>query len=81
MNIYKISQAVNSGYDTYDSAVVIAEDENEARKIHPRGDGEITTSNPSPYDDWCSINDVEVEHIGITDSHAKGVVVASFNAG
>jgi len=35
MNLYLISQTINNGYDTYDSAVVCAESEDEARKIHP----------------------------------------------
>jgi hypothetical protein len=35
MNIYRISQNINDRYDTYDSAVVCAETEDEARKIHP----------------------------------------------
>lgn len=35
MNLYLISQTINEGYDTYDSAVVAAESEDEARKIHP----------------------------------------------
>jgi hypothetical protein len=35
MNIYLISQGVDNGCDTYDSAVVIAPDEESARRIHP----------------------------------------------
>jgi hypothetical protein len=35
MNLYLISQGVNNDYDTYDSAVVVAEDEESARKIYP----------------------------------------------
>jgi len=35
MNIYKISQNVNNGYNTYDSAVVYAKNEEEAKRIHP----------------------------------------------
>lgn len=35
MEIYLLEQDLNSGYDTYDSVVVIAENEDEARKIHP----------------------------------------------
>ena len=35
MNIYLISQTENTGYDTYDSAVVCAENEEEARTTHP----------------------------------------------
>lgn len=35
MNIYKISQDINNGYDSYDSAIVCAENEDDARTIHP----------------------------------------------
>lgn len=35
MNIYLLSQTENDGYDTYDSCVVIAENEEEAKTIHP----------------------------------------------
>ena len=36
MNVYLISTRHN-GYDTYDSAVVLAESEEEARNTHPAG--------------------------------------------
>ena len=35
--IYKISQTQNHGYDTYDSAVVIAKNDDAAARIHPDG--------------------------------------------
>lgn len=35
MKLYKLSQSVNYGYDTYDSCVVCAENEEEAKRIHP----------------------------------------------
>ena len=35
MNIYKLSQTINNDYDTFDSCVVIAENEEEAVKVHP----------------------------------------------
>ena len=35
MKLYLIKQDTNYGYDTYDSAVVIATSEEEARRIHP----------------------------------------------
>ena len=35
MNIYKIEQNINKGYDTYDSLIVIAENEKEAKDFHP----------------------------------------------
>lgn len=35
MNLYKISQDVNDDWDTFDSAVVVAESAEEAKKIIP----------------------------------------------
>jgi hypothetical protein len=35
LNLYLISQTVNDDYDTFDSAVVAARDEEDARSIHP----------------------------------------------
>ena len=35
MNIYKISQSENNGYDTFDSAIVAAESEEKARDMNP----------------------------------------------
>ena len=36
LNLYLISQTANNGYDTFDSAVVAARDEEDARSIHPK---------------------------------------------
>jgi len=76
MNIYLIDQDVVYGYDTYDSAVVAAESEEEARNIHPRGDWSSTHC-------WCAYpRYVNVTYIGIAKHHAiRGVILASFNAG
>jgi len=38
MNLYKISQRVNTNYDTFDSAIVRATSPATAKKIHPYGD-------------------------------------------
>lgn len=77
--LFLIYQKVSNGYDTYDSAVVVAESEEEARKIHPSG---------YKWDDWtgyswCNPEDVKVEFIGNArkDLENKTVVCASFNAG
>jgi hypothetical protein len=35
MNLYRLSQKENDGYDTYDSAVVAAESPSDARTIYP----------------------------------------------
>ena len=79
MKIYKISQKENNGYDTFDSAVVFAEDEEKARKIHPEGKRYWG----KPYPTWCSSPDlVKVEYLGEAKDGAKeGVVLGSFNAG
>ncbi len=47
MNIYKLSQTVNDGYDTYDSCVVCAENEEKAKRIHPSN----TWKHSGYYDD------------------------------
>lgn len=79
MKLYRIWQTVNNDYDTYDSAIVCAENEEEARNTLP-----------SPYGDWGgsmpewadSPKQVKVKEIGIANSdQKKGVVLASFNAG
>ena len=36
MNIYHLSQDKNRGYDTYSDMVVIADDEEQAKRLHPR---------------------------------------------
>jgi hypothetical protein len=81
MNIYKISQKENYEYDTYDSAVVIAETEDGARLIRPGSPkwGESFHW----HGDWCNTPDaVTVELIGgALDGANPGVVLASFNAG
>jgi len=79
MNIYLLWQGDNNGYDTYDSCVVIAKNEDEARKIHPNGD----ESWDHPYGTWASRPEyVKVELIGVTvPGQISGVVVSSFNAG
>lgn len=76
--IYRISQTKVSGDNTYDSAVVIAENEKEARETHPN-----ESLNPWGSITWCaSPDDVTVELIGIAgDNQLKGVVCVSFNAG
>ena len=79
MNLYTIYQTVNSDYDTYDSAVVAAENPLSAQATHPSGrDEEYNCYNGS----WCNIQDVKVELIGKAKAGTKvGVIVASFNAG
>lgn len=86
MNLYLISQNEFSGYDMFDSAVVCAESEESARKIHPY-EGRSWIDPSTVWDDscgsWCSSPDkVTAVLIGIaSEGMEKGVVLASFNAG
>jgi hypothetical protein len=96
MKLYLISQTACGGYDTYDSAVVCAEDEAEAQITDPSGyskwhDGgwyfQYTNSaeklEKSRYD-WTSnpLKDVKVLELGeANEGMEKGVICASFNAG
>lgn len=81
MRLYKLSQNVNNGYDTYDSCIVAAENEDEAAEIHPDGFLNNTLENDEWYT-WCRIEDVKVEYIGeAKEGIERGVILASFNAG
>lgn len=82
LHLYRISQTVRRGYDTFDSAVVCAESKEEARRTHP-------SYLVGPDDSWkyegswatCP-EEVCVQLIGIAAPYViKGVVCASFNAG
>ncbi len=65
MNLYLISQTVNSDYDTYDSAVVVAESEDQARLILPGCDGR-----------WTTPENVQVKCIGVAvDGLESGTVI------
>ena len=85
MNLYLISQEENDGYDTYDSAIVAAIDENTARYINPRT-GDIIKNfyeNFKINGDWCTdLKFVKCNLIGYAEDHVKqGVILASYNAG
>lgn len=81
LKLFKIFQTVNNNYDTYDSAIVCAENEDEARKINPDGQGQ-THEEPERFSSWCGLKDVQIQYIGEADkSIEKGVIIASFNAG
>lgn len=86
MNIYRISRNEDIDYDTFDSAVVIAESEDAARHIHPRdtveGEWWLDDDSYGPLSSWTSPANVIVTYLGIAnDSVLPGVVCASFNPG
>jgi len=79
MNLYHISQNECTGWDTYDSCIVCAENEEEARNMKPIDDLVFN------YDvsQWAlHPKNVNVILIGTARlGLEKGVVLASFNAG
>lgn len=92
MNLYRISQESNTGYDTYDSAVVVAETEEQARHIHPDSDcifkegmwryAESGRESSYAVSVWSNPSQVQVQLIGYAAAGIDGpVICASFNAG
>lgn len=81
MKLWILTNNTVIGYDTYDSCIVAAETEQEARMFHP--DGTKASFNPNTVDySWCKrLEDVQVEYLGATDRDISGVILASFNAG
>ena len=92
MNLYKIEQPEeNVDWDTYDSAVVAAESEDDARDIHPDDGRSISkrhglaaggiTFAPSPEGWTLDTSCVTVTLLAENVALDAGVIVASFNAG
>ena len=73
MLIFRIEQSINSEYDTYDSAVVVACDEEHARCIHPMGhntvwdpDAETWVDADGDHAEWSSSSWVGEPHEHVT---------------
>ena len=83
MNIYRISQTENDGWDTYDSAVVCAPNQDAARETHPAYGYHDAEAWKVSSGSWASSPDkVSVEYIGEAQAARKqSVICASFNAG
>lgn len=79
MMIWKISQQVNKGYDTYSDAVVIAADPEAARRIHPDGRSRWDDAEDTWISNWVdNAGDSKMRPDDIASgewSHIKNVVV------
>jgi len=75
--LYLISQDENNGYDTYDSMIVCAKSEKEAKMIKPD-----CGPNGCPDSTWCEPKFVKVLEIGIANNAIDigEIICASFNA-
>jgi hypothetical protein len=79
MKLWLISQDENNDYDTFDSVVVAAETEEQAKSIHPYSRIDAWASSV-----WASSpNKVKVKYLGeaCEDIREPGIILASFNAG
>ncbi len=81
MKLYLLAQDDNNDYDTYDSCIVCAENEEDAKTITPNGG--VYTEPVGQYTDWAKSKDnIFCEEIGeANDKQVRGVILASFNAG
>lgn len=82
MKLWLLSQQVVCNWDTYDSCVVAAENEYEAKLIHPDGES-LVQKEEMVWDTWaCRIEDVKAIYLCEAKGGTKrGVICASFNAG
>jgi hypothetical protein len=78
MKIYRLTQSENTGYDTYDTVIVVAATEEKARQITPNNMGFSNL-----WSSWASDpENVTAELIGTTKLFKAGTVLCtSFNAG
>jgi|WetSurMetagenome_2_1015567.scaffolds.fasta_scaffold67863_3 hypothetical protein len=80
LKLYLLTQDEEIGYDTFDSCIVAAKDENEAKQYHPSGRLNDREDN---WGDWPTNKDViTCIEIGKANKEQQvGVIIASFNAG
>jgi len=96
MNIYLVKRTDHGGYDSYDSFVCYAEDEEQARYTYPNSsyrfiDGKLYSTHEydglnkevtNVYNEWPIDTDtLEIDYLGEAPHKEAGVILASFNAG
>jgi hypothetical protein len=82
MNLYLISQTENDDWDTFDSAVVAAPDEEIARNMSPSTGGPCDWENKNSYMWAFKPENVTVKLIGkAIKGTIQGVICSSFRAG
>jgi hypothetical protein len=82
--LWLLTQNVNTGYDTYDSAIVCADDEESAKQITPDHKWYGDKEGGYRYTAWAyKPEEVKAQYIGEADPAVEvgEVVLSSFNAG
>lgn len=80
MKLYLLKQNDNNEYDTYDSCLVCAENEADAKMIAPNGEPFVENER---WNTWAKkASAITCEEIGeANENQTRGVIIASFNAG
>lgn len=86
MNIYLLTQDLNRGYDTYDSAIVSAESEDDARAIHPNWVvNDLGDEGWDKYSccDWVELSQHHLIKVKLIGSSVveRGLILSSYSAG
>ncbi len=83
MNLYLLEQHENNDYDTFDSLVVAAESEEQARSIGPNPHYWTELDAECRFNSWASHKAaIKVTLIGVAkDGTGAGLILSSFNAG
>jgi hypothetical protein len=76
MKLFLIWQDINTDYDTYDSAVVVAPDEESARHSLP-----ANWVGGCEEQHWALPENVHVQYLGESEETLPRIVCASSNAG
>jgi hypothetical protein len=83
MKLYLLTLLDTLGYDSYDSCVVCAESEDDAKLIHPSGFSD-EDKKAYHYDQTWTFNPSDINCTLIvyaSENTERGVILASFNAG
>lgn len=79
MKLYLLTRKKGGGHDAYDSVVVCALNEEDAKNIHPNGSTFVEKDYSSSW--VIKKQDIECEEIGAAnENQERGVILASFNA-
>jgi len=77
MNLYLIYQHINHTPNTYIGAVVVAENADIARRMHPRnGELDVKVDDTTHYD-WVDTDHVTVAYLGKADIIDKRTVICT----
>ena len=82
MKLWLITQTVNTGFETFEGAVVAAQTEEEARRTHPNDDyiaGQWIGCDPND-ESWAELPEqVTVRYLGkATSDVVAGVILSSY---